>query len=293
MSRCTALRDALKARRVRTELLIHAGKGLSRGVVPKGHRIFDWQRNGPLERSLESADVAVIDSYLADRKLYRKAAAMVDVLLCLDDVHRLSYPPGFVLNAALDARKRNYPGKKGTRYLLGGRYALLRKEFWTVPRPRVPKTVKRVLIALGGGDHDVLTRRIAGLLKTRFGFEVERIGNGSPKLSAGSVRKILLRCDLCVSGGGQILNELARCGVPTIAVAMAQNQWFNIQSRLDRGLIAFAGWHDDRRLMARMERAVERMDFKTRLSLSRKSSQASDGKGAQRVVDALLKEARG
>ena len=51
--------------------------------------------------------------------------------------------------------------------------------------------------------------------------------------------------DLAISSAGQTLYELARVGVPTIAVGVVDNQINNIKNWQKQGFIEFAGFWDD------------------------------------------------
>ncbi|MDQ7082427.1 MAG: glycosyltransferase [Aquificota bacterium] len=55
--------------------------------------------------------------------------------------------------------------------------------------------------------------------------------------SAEEMKNLMLDADIAISAGGQTLYELARVGVPTIAVAVAENQMWNVSEWQEAGFI--------------------------------------------------------
>jgi spore coat polysaccharide biosynthesis predicted glycosyltransferase SpsG len=101
----------------------------------------------------------------------------------------------------------------------------------------------------------------------------------------------MARADLAVSAGGQTLYELARCGTPTIAFCAGPDQAHNVRALdlagavVDAGTAGSPGWLD------RLADAVRRVsaDDALRTSLSRAGRRLIDGRGADRVRDAILR----
>jgi len=71
-------------------------------------------------------------------------------LVYIDDQNAFDYPSDLVINYTLYADKLPYPQNK--RYLLGPEYALLRREFRSIPRRQATEQVKNVLLSTGGAD---------------------------------------------------------------------------------------------------------------------------------------------
>lgn len=46
---------------------------------------------------------------------------------------------------------------------------------------------------------------------------------------------LMLKCDIAVTAAGQTTYELARIGLPTIAIGVVENQKFNIDGWLEIG----------------------------------------------------------
>ena len=63
--------------------------------------------------------------------------------------------------------------------------------------------------------------------------------------TAEEMKNVMINSDIAVSAAGQTLGELARVGVPAIAIGIADNQINNVRGWSNVGCIEYAGWHDD------------------------------------------------
>ncbi|MDP2689900.1 MAG: UDP-2,4-diacetamido-2,4,6-trideoxy-beta-L-altropyranose hydrolase, partial [Deltaproteobacteria bacterium] len=202
----------------------------------------------------------------------------------------------------------NYPVKEGVTYLLGCCYAPLRSEFRDVPEKEIREDVRDILITFGGEDPRGLTPAVVrflnearpGLRKKVViggGFKdikaVEKLCGGNTELvynpSAREMKEAMLSCDAAVSAGGQTLYEAARVGMPTVAVAVAENQMDNIEGWQRAGFIRYAGWWEDKGLLDNMAACLDSLkDRGERLEISMTGRSAVDGKGAARAVSAVM-----
>ena len=109
--------------------------------------------------------------------------------------------------------------------------------------------------------------------------------------SADRMKEIMLQADIAISAAGQTLYELARVGVPTITVAVADNQVNVMQGWQRTGAIEYSGRWDEPNIINNIYLATQRlMDRNLRQQRSRIARQIIDGKGSQRVVEFLLKD---
>ena len=107
--------------------------------------------------------------------------------------------------------------------------------------------------------------------------------------STSKLKSIMLESDVAISACGQTLYELARVGVPTIAIAVANNQLFNVKGWKRRGFIEYAGWYQDKNLFLNLKRNLKRLSSaKVRADRSRLGRSVIDGKGPRQIVAALL-----
>jgi spore coat polysaccharide biosynthesis predicted glycosyltransferase SpsG len=256
------------------------------------------------------ADIVIIDSYLAGIDFYAKIAEHFTCAVYIDDNMRLNYPSGVVLNGNIYASGLAYPRRRDIFYLLGPEYVPLRKEFWYVPEKAVRKRIKDMLITFGGFDELGMTESVLQILNEMCP-EIRKhvvIGKSFKDIkqiqkhkkdnvtlvygaNAAQMREIMSRCDIAVSAGGQTLYELARSGIPSIAVAVAKNQRDNVTYLNKAGFVMQAGdWRNKAMAVKGVADAVSLlMDYDLRRRYSTAGRKLVDGKGCSRVVDFLLK----
>ncbi len=254
------------------------------GRVP--HAVFPWHTDVSKTSGIAAAsDFVVIDSYLGGRSLYESISREKrGALLMVDDYKRMRYPGGIVMNPSVYGRTLRYPARAGVRYLLGSRYIIMRREFWDIPCTKISGGIKTVLITLGGSRRAAeLKDRLVEFLRSRYDFKIRTVGGPSP-CSAAEVRALMLGADVCISAGGQTLYELARLGVPTVAVRLADNQALNIGGLHKRGLIEYAGRGDSPYLFRRVAECIDTLaPYRHRLRMSARARSLIDGQGARRA----------
>jgi spore coat polysaccharide biosynthesis predicted glycosyltransferase SpsG len=109
----------------------------------------------------------------------------------------------------------------------------------------------------------------------------------------GELLGLMTTCDLAVSGGGQTLYELAACGLPTVALCLADNQRGQLAALADQGALLPGGARDQGGLsspFADLGPAVTQLagDLALRQRMSAIGQRLVDGQGTLRVADALL-----
>ncbi len=289
VTRCLALYYALKMRGISVHLIINGDKTIQDILRSEKYIRIDWiKENSVINKLIKGSDIVIVDSYLANRQFYARISKLSNVPVYLDDNKRLDYPFGIVINGVPYANELGYRKQKGAIYLLGLHYALLRKEFWDIPQINIRRKIKRILITFGGMQHFELINNLAGYLESQFGVEVYAVDKIKPRCSARRMLNLMLKSDLCICGGGQTTNEVARCGLPSIGVCFADNQSNNLLVRKKNGFLESAGWYNDRELFGRIKEIIDRMDYRRRLFLSLKGRRFIDGQGAIRAVDTIL-----
>ena len=173
----------------------------------------------------------------------------IKLAVYFDDINRIQYPKGIVINGSIFADKSNYSNISGQYLFLGIDYQVVRREFWSVPKKNINKEISVILLTMGGGDDRNMTPLILKILKDIFPsilknvivgklfnniFEISELVDDFTKLiynpSASDIRILMENADIAVSAAGQTLYELAVCGVPMIMIEMADNQRNNIKS---------------------------------------------------------------
>jgi UDP-2,4-diacetamido-2,4,6-trideoxy-beta-L-altropyranose hydrolase len=98
------------------------------------------------------------------------------------------------------------------------------------------------------------------------------------------MKDLLTEADVAVTGGGQILNELARVGVPTVAIGLADNQYSNLEGWQARGFIELAGWWDTPSLSAGVESCLSAfVHLEERRHRTEIGRALVDGQGSRRI----------
>ena len=85
-------------------------------------------------------------------------------LVCIDDNIRLNYPQSIVVNVSLNSNEMNYPKNKNIKYLLGTKYTILRREFWSETNKKIKKNIKNIMVTFGGYDKNNLTSLVLSFL---------------------------------------------------------------------------------------------------------------------------------
>lgn len=311
IARCSALYEAFQEKGILPAFIVNGDVTVKEILKNKRYKIFDWaQKNSGVCKALNSADVVIVDSYLAGIDFYNKISRIVKAAIYIDDNKRLSYPSGTVLNGSIYAKGMGYPETNGRSRLLGIEYAQLRKEFWRVPRKRIRSTVGSVMITFGGNDPRNMTVKILRLLVDSYpglekkvvlaqGFsnikEINEIKDLKTKLfykpCASRMKEIMLASDIAISAAGQTLHELARVGVPAIVIATAENQLNNLRGWQKAGFIGNGLWWEDEDIASKVLAQINRLlHKKERLKKSMLGRKLIDGKGSLRVCDFLLKD---
>ena len=143
ITRCTSIYQAFEEVGIRPALIVNGDEAVQDLLKDKNFRFFDWLNDRErLFAAVRNADIVFIDSYLADCALYEKVSNIAGTGIYLDDNIRIEYPKGFVINGAIFAERMPYPKRNGVTYLLGARYAPLRREFRDVPEKSTPTLLR-------------------------------------------------------------------------------------------------------------------------------------------------------
>lgn len=236
------------------------------------------------------------------------------VLLLDDEATRGAYEADVVLNQNLGAEALAYPRTHDApRLLLGPRYALLRPEFrwWADRVVDTPPRVRRVLVVMGGSDPHRQTIRVARVLRALTDSDLELVlvlGRGHPdtpaiadmarhaiapritlQIDPDDMAAVMAGVDMAISGAGTTCWELCAMALPSVLVTLAENQVRIAQALAKAGAAVDLGRWDrvaDRTLVSTVAALIG--DRSRRLSLAREAKALVDGRGAARVVAALL-----
>lgn len=278
---------------------------------PHAHWLsLPWARDAELTiRAAQefAPDWLVLDHYGLDARWVRDLrAALPDLrILAIDDLDDRDLGADLLLDLT---RISNAPYRHPPMAALKGpAYALLRPEFAahrTEALARRGGPIRHVLVAPGMMDAAGLAPMALRLLANRFPTltaevvmgaqsqsraEVEALVAAHPSftltLDANDMAARLTQADLCIGAGGMTSWERCCLGLPTLTVAVAENQIGGVQQLANKGAIITLTL-DEARDPARFGRAVQdTIAHAHDLSLSARS--VCTGDGAAKVVAAL------
>jgi len=312
ITRCIALYEGFEQAGLSALLVVNGDESVRSLLGDFDHVLCNWLNDSSaLFSEISDADVVIIDSYMADRGVYEEISRRTAVGVYLDDAMRMDYPRGIVLNGAVSAEKMAYPPRRDVKYLLGARYAPLRKIFH-VPRIRpVAKTVKSVMITVGGTDTGNITPRLVKAVTTHRpdllkrvivakGFtntsEIEKLQDEKTQLvyhpDTLQMKEVMLISDIAISACGQTLYELAAVGVPTVGISVADNQLRNAEGWTISGFLEYVGRRDCEHFEERLTQAIDQLELASVRSRRAQTGRSIvDGLGCCRVVKAITSAA--
>lgn len=223
-----------------------------------------------------------------------------------------------LLNQNLYADESFYLNRgASTRYLLGCRYSLLRREFarYRGRERRDTARASRILVTLGGADQQNITGLILDALtalpeheqlnvKVMVGPAYTTADLLKRQAGAGGLRCDILRdvsvmsewmdwADLAITAAGSTCWELCFMGLPAIVITMADNQIRVADSLAAAGIASAAGWYSSLNqgsLAAQISGLLS--DAVHRREMSSNGWLAVDGFGVDRLCAVLCGEKR-
>ncbi|RDU69668.1 GNAT family N-acetyltransferase [Helicobacter cholecystus] len=164
------------------------------------------------------SDIVIIDSYIAPLSFYESIKC--EILICLDDFHRLSYPKNaLILRPTLGAKTfaKSYGGSE---------YVILHPVFLGPKRKQTQKG--KVLIHLGGSQQTSLISHILSTLHTEVHIINPYFKHSHYKtyhaLCAQEICDLIDSSEIVICAGGGGMNEALSRGKKIIALCIANNQ---------------------------------------------------------------------
>ena len=189
-------------------------------------------------------------------------------------------------------------------WLCGPRFALLAGAYRAADRYRFQDTVRSIGIFMGGTDPGGVSARVLAACRSAgFAGPVEvvstsanpqlaalrdacqRDGQATLTLNQPDLASFFARHDLQVGAGGGATWERCCIGAPTVALALAANQSAVVPGLAALGAVRAA---DEATLPGVLQELIA--DPVTRRSLAERAAALVDGRGAQRVALALLRD---
>ena len=253
------------------------------------------------------------DSYYVTAEYLRQIGELMPVC-CMDDMGISGLPVDLLINYNIFATSSLYTmGDGKTNYLLGTKYAPLRREFQNAYQP-VREKAERVLITTGGSDRYDLTGQILrnALQKPKTKdleycvvsgpynehlpqlLEMERkYGNVHIYSNVTRMSELMQSCDIAVTAGGSTMYELCAVGVPILCFSFVDNQEKIVEEFRKRRIVRFAGNYltqKEQMIPLLTEQIAALHDsVELRRSCSEKERELVDGQGAWRIAERLCK----
>ncbi len=319
--RCLALAQAWKEYGGRAIFLMAPGvPTLASRVCSEGFEVEllqaepgslgDAAETGSLARRQDPAWLA-LDGYHFSAAYCRALRPELANLLLFDDLGDADYAcADLVLNQNAYARPEMYNGRPSNgRLLIGSRFTLLRREFWSWrgQAREVASKVSNVLVTFGGGDSENVTAKVLRALSLVPSWNVRvMVGSSNPHhnelrlLAASLQQSIDLRsestrmademawADLAISAGGSTTWELAFMGVPAALLVQTANQCGTADYVHRHGVAINLGWHYQISPTGIAQALCQLGENRaSRQSMSARGRDLLDGYGGQRVVEAM------
>lgn len=298
LTRCISIYQAFEEKGI-LPLYIANCDEVGKKFIPNVNLLqMNWlEKNEEFIDILTDFDIVVIDSYLASLELYERINKKVKKTVYIDDYIRLDYPPGIIVNGTIGAENLPYKKDDEHEYLLGVEYMPLRKEFWDVKVPKRNSKIHNILLTFGAQDFRNLTHKVFAFLQEQFpNYNYYVVGGKFPKdlinqvnvyyyesVNAKQMLELMLKTDLAISAAGQTSYELARVGLPTIAIGVADNQKYNLKGWKETGFIKEEIWFEDHNLLEKVKSNItKKKNFQIKTLV--------DGQGARKIIKNAFQE---
>jgi len=257
----------------------------------------------------------IVDTYYVTFD-YLKTLEVHTAVIYIDDMNFFRYPVSMVINYNIYHELFPYEEMykdRDTELLLGCEFAPLRDEFILV-KPSFRSEVKKVLITTGGTDQynvagnlinkiieepffkDMVFHVVVGRLNCNDEY-LKKVSDGSPLIAlhkdVRDMAKLMINCDIAITAGGSTMYELCACGIPSISFSFADNQLYGVEGFEKEEIMVYAGdIRDDEEncivnLISYLKEYVNNVDERKEKSL--KMSEKVDGKGAERIMNKIIK----
>jgi len=311
LTRCLSLAQAFREAGQDVQMWVAADEEV-RSKIPETIQIRPWyDQTSEVDAVVARSSLVLVDSYLVAPERLNAILDCHPRVAVLDDFRRLDYRRGIVIDWTVGAERFAYPNKHPqVRYLLGGRYCVLRQEFRNNPERSFNDSPKSVLVTFGGTDLRSLTGPVLSMLQRKFpnlekhvvvgpGFRDpsglyarrEPLTFFHSNCDAAMMQSLMTGADMAVCGGGQTLYEMASQGLPPVVVNLVENQADDIRGFVEAGFASAAGWWnspDFIEVLAAQLRELWPMAARARRAAAGES--CVDRHGIKRLVEALLQD---
>lgn len=298
VARCSGLALALRRQGIIPVMLNAAGPALTAHF--SRHALAELRCEAGIPSLWQTvqrvgAQALVVDSYRLDGDDLRQTCAGLK-LVWFDDTASHPIAADMVINGSPAAHSLPYDLPQGGIGLLGADYQVVRPGI--VARDRLGP-VRRLLVTYGGADPKGVGPRLAAILPDTIAidFVVGPFADIPGNLPAhATVHKapadllgLIDKADLALCAGGQTLFELAAAKLPAVTIGIGEDQRPNLETLARKGAVLFGGWADSVDFQSGLSQTLNTAlsDASLRHDLAAKAHQLVDGRGADRIADAI------
>ncbi len=261
----------------------------------------------------ELFDALVVDDYAVAEDQERFLQNAVKRLVVIDDLADRPHLADLLIDPGYGRTDADYAAllPNNAVRLAGPRYALVKPAFArlrtdVLTRP-VPEKPSRLFLSFGLSDVDRIAAQAVTVVRMSFpdlsvdlalASEAQSASHlidrakSDPNLrlhlDATNVADLMAAADLAVGSGGASTWERACLGLPTLAVIVADNQRPMIQRMAADGLLLAVDLRDDKFEAHFISALASLRSPDLRASLRSASAVLCDGRGAERVAEAIL-----
>jgi UDP-2,4-diacetamido-2,4,6-trideoxy-beta-L-altropyranose hydrolase len=312
ITRCLSIVEYFVQHNVLIKFFVDGDDTISSILSDYSFTLKDWLNDESFLKSINKSTFILVDSLRVTDNKIQDIQKLDANIIYIDDEKRNNFlDKGFVLDWTILSDKKNYflPKKNGVTYLLGSKYAPLRRAFKIQEKVLVSKKIQNILISFGGSDIRNLTPRVLASLNKNYphikksivigaGFEnVDNIKLHQDKntklifnADAQKMVSLMKTNDIAISSGGQTLYELAYVGLPTIAILLVDNAREDTEGWAEAGFIDYIGSFDDKDLMKKLTTSVDFLNNKEiRQKMQLNANKFIDSNGGKLIVDTIMK----
>lgn len=284
-------------------------KGFQELNLPYPTKYINWIAGDmQIERYLTKKDIAVVDSYLASKDVFKRIGLNAKYTFAIDDYNRIEYPVDFVLNPNVYGESVQYTDSL-PEFLLGSKYSLLRNEILSYKKETSSPTQTSLFVTMGGSDYRGLIPKLMPFFislkkkgyvvnivcgseeyKKELQLSFPEMGNSVlGYLDADRMFLFMHQSDIAISAGGQTLIELSYIGLPFIPIEIDLDQEENINFFKSNRLVHSRIKWDDRDLEFKLSEVLESVNsWDERERFRIQSQKLVDGRGADRVAQYII-----
>ena len=238
------------------ELYLVADDAARKNLNRKYVKFTDWHRPEIYRRLLNKESTLVVDSYHVSIQELEIFQDISKEMIVIDDNIRLDYHDMKILNPNYFAVCLDYPKDKRNTLYIGGDYTLLRNGFEYSGERHISEEVNNILITMGGTDLRELTIDVINAVRecskkaklhvvcTKAYHNLDAIGNllGTgdklyTNIGADEMCRLMSKCDFAIATAGQTTNEVIKMQIPSVLIAVADNQMINTSYLSGEGVI--------------------------------------------------------